>query len=52
MNRLMLMWKMFFDPSESGMLNQVLGVLGIGAQKWLQDNPEHDRIKPFEKNVG
>jgi len=33
----MLMWKMFFDPSESGMLNQVLGVLGIGAQKWLQD---------------
>jgi len=33
----MLMWKMFFDPSESGMLNQVLGALGIGAQKWLQD---------------
>ncbi len=33
----MLMWKMFFDPSESGMLNQVLGCLGIGAQKWLQD---------------
>jgi len=33
----MLMWKMFFDPSESGMLNQVLGMLGIGAQKWLQD---------------
>jgi multiple sugar transport system permease protein len=33
----MLMWKMFFDPTESGMLNQVLGMLGIGAQKWLQD---------------
>jgi len=33
----MLMWKVFFDPTESGMLNQVLGALGIGAQKWLQD---------------
>jgi multiple sugar transport system permease protein len=33
----MLMWKMFFDPGDSGTLNQVLGWLGIGPQKWLQD---------------
>ncbi len=33
----MLMWKVFFDPSESGALNQVLGIMGIGPQKWLQD---------------
>jgi len=31
----MLMWKVFFDPSESGTFNQVLTVLGIGPQKWL-----------------
>ena len=33
----MLMWKMFFDPSDAGSLNQVLGWLGIGPQRWLQD---------------
>lgn len=31
----MLMWKMLFDPSASGMLNQVLATMGIGPQKWL-----------------
>ena len=25
----MLMWKMFFDPSESGALNQVLSIINI-----------------------
>lgn len=33
----MIMWKMFFAPSEAGMLNQVLAMFGIEAQKWLQD---------------
>ena len=34
----MLMWKMFFEPSSSGMFNQVLDIIGIGPQKWLQDS--------------
>jgi multiple sugar transport system permease protein len=34
----MLMWKMFLDPTESGTFNQVLAALGIGPQKWLQDS--------------
>ncbi|NQT85778.1 sugar ABC transporter permease, partial [bacterium] len=33
----MLMWKLFFDPSSAGMFNQVLATLGIGPQKWLHD---------------
>ena len=36
----MLMWKMFFDPSEAGALNQVLALLDIGPQKWLQDKSQ------------
>ncbi len=32
-----LMWKMMFDPTENGMLNQVLAVFGIARQAWLQD---------------
>ena len=36
----MLMWKMFFDPSEAGALNQVLAILDIGPQKWLQDKSQ------------
>jgi ABC-type sugar transport system permease subunit/ABC-type glycerol-3-phosphate transport system substrate-binding protein len=36
----MLMWKMFFDPSEAGALNQVLAVLDVGPQKWLQDKSQ------------
>jgi multiple sugar transport system permease protein len=33
----MIMWKMFFAPNETGMLNQVLSMFGIGPQKWLSD---------------
>ena len=36
----MLMWKIFFDPSESGTLNQVLAILDFGPQKWLQDKSQ------------
>ena len=36
----MLMWKMFFDPSEAGALNQVLAILDIGPHKWLQDKSQ------------
>ncbi len=34
---IMLLWKMMFDPTESGMLNQLLAVFGVGRQSWLQD---------------
>ena len=36
----MLMWKMFFDPSEAGALNQVLAIFDFGPQKWLQDKSQ------------
>lgn len=37
----MLMWKMFFDPTEAGALNQLLAaLLDIGPQKWLQDKSQ------------
>ena len=36
----MLMWKMFFDPSETGALNQVLSIINIGPHKWLQDKSQ------------
>ena len=32
-----LMWKMMFDPTENGMLNQVLAVFGVARHAWLQD---------------
>ncbi|MBO7688678.1 MAG: extracellular solute-binding protein, partial [Kiritimatiellae bacterium] len=32
-----LMWKMMFDPTENGMLNQVLAWFDVGKQTWLQD---------------
>ena len=32
-----LMWKMMFDPTENGMLNQMLAWFGVGRQAWLQD---------------
>lgn len=32
-----LLWKMMFDPTENGMLNQVLAVFGVGRHAWLQD---------------
>ena len=34
---IMLLWKMMFDPTENGMLNQLLALFGIGRQAWLQD---------------
>ena len=33
----MLMWKMFFEPTEAGLFNQVLAWFGISPQRWLQD---------------
>lgn len=32
-----LMWKMMFDPTENGLLNQLLAGVGIARQAWLQD---------------
>lgn len=32
-----LMWKMMFDPTENGLLNQALAHLGIARHAWLQD---------------
>ena len=34
---IMLLWKLMFDPTENGMLNQLLAVFGIARQSWLQD---------------
>lgn len=34
---IMLLWKMMFDPTENGMLNQMLAIFGIARQSWLQD---------------
>ena len=33
----MLLWKLMFDPTENGMLNQLLAVFGVSRQAWLQD---------------
>ena len=32
-----LLWKLMYDPTENGMLNQLLGFFGAGRQTWLQD---------------
>ena len=32
-----LLWKLIFDPTENGMLNQLLAMFGIARQSWLQD---------------
>ena len=32
-----LLWKLMYDPTENGMLNQLLGFFGLGRQTWLQD---------------
>ena len=32
-----LLWKMMYDPTENGMLNQLLAMFGIAKQAWLQD---------------
>ena len=34
---IMLLWKLMFDPTENGMLNQMLAWFGIARQTWLQD---------------
>jgi len=32
-----LLWKLMFDPTENGMLNQLLAFFGVARQAWLQD---------------
>jgi multiple sugar transport system permease protein len=32
-----LLWKLMYDPTENGMLNQLLGFFGFSRQTWLQD---------------
>lgn len=32
-----LLWKLMYDPTENGMLNQLLAFFGAGRQTWLQD---------------
>jgi multiple sugar transport system permease protein len=32
-----LLWKVFYDPSPTGLFNQLLGVVGIGPLPWLND---------------
>ena len=32
-----LLWKMMFDPTENGMLNQMFAMFGIARHSWLQD---------------
>ncbi|MDR2850052.1 MAG: extracellular solute-binding protein [Verrucomicrobiota bacterium] len=32
-----LLWKLMYDPTENGMLNQLLAGLGFARQSWLQD---------------
>lgn len=32
-----LLWKLMFDPTENGILNQVLATVGVARHAWLQD---------------
>ncbi|MBQ8126494.1 MAG: sugar ABC transporter permease, partial [Kiritimatiellae bacterium] len=32
-----LLWKLMFDPTENGILNQVLASVGVARHAWLQD---------------
>ncbi|MBR1871201.1 MAG: extracellular solute-binding protein [Kiritimatiellae bacterium] len=32
-----LLWKLMFDPTENGMLNQILAIFGVARHGWLQD---------------
>ena len=32
-----LLWKTMFDPTENGMLNQLLAAFGVARRAWLQD---------------
>ena len=34
---ILLLWKRFYDPGPAGLLNQMLAVLHISAQTWLDD---------------
>ena len=34
---IMLLWKQFYLPTEAGLLNKLVMLLGMGAQTWLQD---------------
>ena len=31
------LWRLFYDPTDMGVLNQILGSLGIENQRWIQD---------------
>ena len=31
------LWRLFYDPTDMGVLNQILGFLGVENQRWLQD---------------
>lgn len=32
-----LLWKLMFDPTENGILNQILASVGVARHSWLQD---------------
>ena len=32
-----LLWKLMFDPTENGILNQILATVGVARHAWLQD---------------
>jgi len=33
----MMLWKLMYDPTEQGLLNQLLASVGVAPQKWLGD---------------
>lgn len=33
-----LLWKVFYDPSPTGLFNQILGSIGMGPLPWLNDS--------------
>lgn len=34
---IMILWKQFFDPTPTGLLNQIVSMVGLGPYRWLQD---------------
>ena len=34
------LWKLFFDPSDAGVLNMLLAKIGIGKQGWISDEKQ------------
>ena len=34
---ILFMWRQIYDPSPDGILNKIIGLLGISAQRWLDD---------------